>query len=196
MVIPILMFRDLIFYPVAFAVIAAIIALALSFGNRAQLSDSQILQQGWEISGNDLRELTTSPGSNSAYYAEDGGYVQLSQFTPDGEGPQSIGIFATLGPAHERAFAGRPLQIIFRARSGRINPLLTMDVSYFTMEGPPSGWTTFELTPDWEDYTLNYTPPIIDAPDNVDLIALFPGRTGENKTIDLSSIRVKVVQTE
>jgi hypothetical protein len=36
-------------------------------------------------------------------------------------------------------------------------------------------------------------PPIIAAEDNVDLIALFPGRAGENETIDLASITVEVL---
>jgi len=187
------MFRDRIFYPLALLGIAAIIGIALSFGGGENLTDEQIIADGWQLSGPDLNALTISPGSNGAYVDEDGGYIQLSQFTPDGEGPASVGVFATLGPAHERAFAGRPLQISFRARAGQISPLDQFDVAYYSMEGAPSGWTTFELSSNWEDYTLNYTPPIINAAANVDLIALFPGRTGENKTIDLASIEVEVL---
>jgi len=189
------MFRDRIFYPMAIIGIAAIIALALSFGGGEDLSDDDIISEGWEMSGPDLNALTISPGSNGAYVNEDGGFMQLSQFTPDGEGPASIGVFATLGPSHERAFAGRSLRITFRARAGRINPLDEFDVGYYTMEGPSSRWD-FELGPDWQDYTVNYTPPIIDAPANVDLIALFPGRSGEGKTIDLASITVDVLSPD
>ncbi|GHA96171.1 hypothetical protein GCM10009069_18950 [Algimonas arctica] len=187
------MLRDRFFYPLAVLVIAAIIAVALSFGEGEGFSDQQIIAEGWELSGPDLNALTISPGSNGAYVDEDGGYIQLSQFTPDGEGPASIGVFATLGPAHERAFAGRPLRLTFRARAGRINPLKKFEVAYYPMEGAPSGWTSFELSPDWQVYTVNYSPPIIDAMANVDLIAIFPGRAGESKTVDLSLIKVEVL---
>lgn len=187
------MFRDRFFYPLAVLVIAAIIGVALSFGEGEGLSDQQIVSEGWQLSGPDLNTLTVSPGSNGAFVNEEGGYIQLSQFTPDGEGPASIGVFATLGPAHERAFAGRDLRLTFRARAGRINPLKEFDVGYYPMEGPPSGWTTFELGSDWQEYTVNYTPPIIDAVENVDLIAIFPGRAGESQTIDLASIKVEVL---
>lgn len=194
MVTVVTMFRDRIFYPLAFLVIAAIIAGALSFGERSSLTDAQIIADGWQLSGPDLNALAISPGSNGAYVDEDGGYIQLSQFTPDGSGPASIGVFGTLGPAHERAFAGRELRLIFRARAGAINPLDSFQVAYFPMEGPPSGWTTFDLTPDWQDYSVTFTPPIIDAVENVDLIALFPGREGKSETIDLASIRIEVAQ--
>jgi hypothetical protein len=187
------MLRDRYFYPLAVLVIAAIIAVALSFGEGEAFSDQQIIAEGWELSGPDLNALTISPGSNGAYVDEDGGYIQLSQFTPDGEGPASIGVFATLGPAHERAFAGRPLRLTFRARAGRINPLKKFEVAYYPMEGAPSGWTAFELGSDWQVYTVDYSPPIIDAMENVDLLAIFPGRAGESKTVDLALIKVEVL---
>lgn len=187
------MLPDRFFYPFAVIIIAAIIGGALSFGKGEATSDRQIINQGWQLAGPDLRDLTISPGSNGAYVDKDGGYIQLSQYTPDGEGPASIGVFATLGPAHERTFAGRNLKLTLRARAGRINPLKEFDAAYFSMEGPPSGWTTFELGPEWQDYIFNYSPPIIDAIENVDLIAVFPGRKGDNETLDLASIKVEVL---
>jgi len=187
------MFGDRLFYSLAALVTFAMVLFALSFGGSESITDEEIISEGWELSGPDLVELTISPGSEGDFIDEDGGFIRLSQFTPSGQGPQSIGVFATLGPSHERAFAGRLLRITIRARASRSNPLDAFDSGYFTMEGRPSGWSTFQLGADWQDYRFEYRPPIIDAPANVDLIAVFPGRAGERKQMDVAAFKVEVM---
>lgn len=190
------MLRDRFFYPLAMLIILAIVGLALSFGGGEEITDSEILAEGWTLSGPALNGLTISPGSNGAYIDEDGGFMRLSQFTPDGVGPTSIGVFATLGPIHERAFSGQALEITLRARASRSNPLNYFETAYFPMESEASGWTKFDLTPEWQDYQFSFTPPIVDAPENVDLITVFPGREGKSEQMDLASIRVEVANAE
>lgn len=188
------MFRDLIFYPLAGMVIAAMVFVALSFGGGQSLTDAQIMEDGWDLSGTDLQQLTISPGSNAEYIDEEGGYMRLSQFTPDGQGPASPGVFATLGPDHERAFAGQTLRITLRARAAGDNPLDMFDSTYFPMESRPSGAHEFELGSDWQAYSFEFSPPIVDALPNVDLIAVFPGREGEQTEMDLAEIRIVVIR--
>lgn len=187
------MLRDLIFYPLALLIIAGMVATALSFGGGESLSNDEIMRDGWQMSGDDLQSLTISPGSEGEYIAEEGGYMRLSQFTPMGEGPASIGVFATLGPDHERAFMGQNLQITLRARKSRRNGLARFDTDYYPIESPAAGWKTFELGPVWQTYTYTFKPRVVDAPPNVDLIAIFPGRAGRLQAMDLSSIRVDVI---
>lgn len=52
-------------------------------------------------------------------------------------------------------FSGRRIEITVqaRARSGRLG------VAYSTNELGNSGWRTFELLPEWEDYTFEYDVP-------------------------------------
>lgn len=187
------MLKDRFFYPLACLVVAAIVAFALLPGGGVELTEDEIAARGWSLSGISLNELEISPGSNSEYRSEDDGFIRLAQFTPDGEGPASIGVFATLGPVHERAFAGKPLRIHFQARANPGNPLESFDAAYFTMEAGTSGWTTFELERDWQDYSFDYTPPVTPGTnESVDLLAIFPGRQGERKDMDLASIRIEV----
>ncbi len=193
MVTPDPMFADRLFYSLAALVTFAMIWFALSFGGSESVTDAEIIAEGWDLSGPDLAELTISPGSEGVFIDDEGGFIRLSQFTPSGQGPQSIGVFATLGPGHERAFAGRLLRITIRARASRNNPLESFDSGYFTMEGRPSGWSTFQLGSDWQDYRFKYRPPIIDAPANVDLIAVFPGRAGERQQMDIAAFQVDVL---
>ncbi|MGB6230769.1 MAG: hypothetical protein WBF53_11670 [Litorimonas sp.] len=188
------MLGDRFFYPLAALVIVAMVGLALSFGGGESLDEARILEDGYTLSGMDLEALTISPGSEGVYVDEDGGYIQLLQFTPDGVGPSSIGVFATLPADYERAFAGRQLRVTMRARASRTQPLGAFDAAYYTLDGGGSSpWRTFELTSDWQDHSYIYTPPIVDAPENVDLVAVFPGKEGERERMDLAELRIEVV---
>lgn len=187
------MLRDAFFYPLAAVATGLIILLALFIGGEPRITDEEILQEGWQMSGSDLRSLTVSPGSGAVYSSDEGGYIRLSQQVPLGVGPSSIGVFATLGPAHERVFAGKRLRISFRARAARTNPLDRFQTSYVPVEGPPSEWENHELALDWRNFRFEYTPPVSEEEPNVDLIAVFPGRWGRNQQMDLASIRVDVL---
>ncbi|MGB3457180.1 MAG: hypothetical protein WBG08_04110 [Litorimonas sp.] len=187
------MFRDLIFYPLAASAVAGIVALALFVGGAPPLSDSEILEEGWRIGGSDLTSLTVSPGSGATYSPSDGGYMRLSQQVPLETDPPSIGVFATLGPAHERVFAGRPVRVTVRARTSRNNPLPRFQAAYVPVEAPASAWAEFPLGLEWRDYSFDFVPPETDADPNVDLVAVFPGEEGANQQMELASIRVEVI---
>ena len=187
------MFGDRLFYPLSVLAIVAMVAFALSFGGNASLTDQDIIEEGLTLSGPDLLAMTISPGSNSTYVDEEGGYMRLSQFTPRGQGPESIGVFLTLGQDYERAFSGRRIRVTYRARAARIDPLEQFEARYYTLEAGRSPWFQFNLGPDWQDYSYEFLPPISDQPPNVDLMALFPGADGESKGMDLSRIRVGVI---
>ncbi|WP_298916634.1 hypothetical protein [uncultured Algimonas sp.] len=187
------MFRDSLFYPLAICLVAAIVAIAMLFGGGAALPDEQIARNGWSLSGTDLDKLTVSPGSDAQYVSDDGGYVRLSQHVPIDVEPPSIGVFATLGPSLERVFAGKRLRMTFRARSSAVDPLRTFMAAYVPLEAGPSDWTNFELGPEWADYSFEFSPPATDAEENVDLVAVFPGRLGRSQNMDLAFIRVDVM---
>lgn len=187
------MLGDRFFYPLAGLIIAGMIALALSFGGGPSVTDQDIIDRGINLTGPDLVALTISPGSNGTYVDEEGGFMRLSQFTPRGEGPASIGWFLSLGPDYERAFSGRMLRITYTARAARTNPLDSFEAAYYPIEGAPSDWQAFDLGPDWEEYSYEFTPPITNRPANVDLVALFPGAAGEQKQLDVSALRIDVL---
>jgi hypothetical protein len=134
------------------------------------------------------------PGTDGNYVDEDGGYLRLLQFTPYGVGPPSPGVFATLTTEYEQAFAGKTLRITTRARADRENGLGSFHGFYMPLESPISQWSEFELTEDWQDFSYEFTPPIVDAPQNVDLISIFPGREGESKVMHLASIKIEVLE--
>lgn len=188
------MLRDLYFYPLAAALIAGMVALALSFGGGEALSDAEIVEQGWTLEGEALRNLIVSPGTDMDYLDEDGGFVRMrANIAYGADGRPTPGIYAALGPDVERAFAGRTLRITVRARALPPDGLERFDSAYFPIEAAASPWAVFDLSPDWADYSYTFTPPIVAAPANTDLVSVYPGKRGENRPVDVARLRIEVV---
>ena len=75
------MLKDRFFYPLAAIIVAAMIAAALSFGEKSDLSVYGIRASGYLMSGEDLVRLTAQPGTQAIYVAAAGGepaYARLS----------------------------------------------------------------------------------------------------------------------
>lgn len=190
------MLKDRFFYPVALAVIAAMIWFALSRSSAVKLSDACIWQNGFISQGEDLITLTASPGTAYEYVGAtptDPAHIIARTEIPRREAPASAGIFAALGPDYERAFAGQQIRVTVRARQGRKNPLEEFDMGYFTAGAGDSGWRRRVLNPQWQDYVLDFAPKPPNADPDIDYLGVWPGEAGEQKTMDIEFMKVDVL---
>ena len=122
------MLKDRFFYPLAAIIVAAMIAAALSFGEKSDLSVDGVRASGYLMSGEDLVRLTAQPGTQAIYVAAAGGepaYARLSSTAARDSLPKGPGVFAPLGLIHERAFAAQNIRMTVTARKSRINGLDT-----------------------------------------------------------------------
>ena len=190
------MLKDRFFYPLAALIVAGIIALALSFGERADLTETEIYKFGYTLSGEELVRLTAQPGTQSEFVAAAGGepaYARLSSTAARDSLPPGPGVFAPLGPEYERAFATRNLRMTVTARGSRLNPLKTFDIGYFSAGSGDSGWKRRTLTTDWADYEMEFRPGALTAQQGLDHASIWPGETGELLYVDVRQIRVEVL---
>lgn len=190
------MLKDRIFYPLAAAIVLGMIALALSFGERIDLTDREIWDDGYTMAGEELVRLTAQPGTQAVYVAAAGGepaYARLSSTAARESLPKGPGVFAPLGPQYERAFATRNLRMTVTARASRINPLETFDIGYFSAGSGDSGWKRQTLTPDWLDYSIEFRPGALTRQQGLDHASVWPGETAELLNVDVKQIRVEVL---
>ncbi|MGJ8562894.1 MAG: hypothetical protein ACSHXY_05015 [Alphaproteobacteria bacterium] len=187
--------KDWQFYPIITAAIAALILYALSFA-----------EYGNGPSGNNF--VIKGPSLNTLYAAEGvsfsiagdpsnpSAYAVMSAHVSRANAPPSAGVFATLGPADEKRFAGQKLNITVRARTGRATPLASFDVGYFTAGAGDSGWKTFSLTDEFEDYSFTFTPGLPKGDPGNDYIGIWPDVEGKSLTVDVKSITVDITTPE
>ena len=192
------MLKDRYFYPLAIAFITAIIWYALSKADHDALTTADIWKYGFIVQGEDLVTLTASPGTfykykNSGEMASKASYVTVFANIARKHAPASPGVFASLGPKYEAAFANQNLKITIRARQGRTKPLKHFDMGYFTSDVGDSGWIRKSLTPEWENYTMEFTPktPVNDL--DVDFLGIWPGEKGEQNTMDVQFMQIDVL---
>lgn len=192
------MLKDKIFYPLAALIVVLMIALALSFGERIDLTDREIWDNGYTMSGEDLVRLTAQPGTQAVFVASAGGepaYARLTSTVARESLPPGPGVFAPLGPQYERAFATNKLRMTITARASRLNPLETFDIGYFSAGSGDSGWKRKTLTPDWSEYVLEFRPGALTADQGLDHASVWPGDTAELLNVDIKEIRVVVINS-
>jgi len=194
------MIRDRYFYPLSAIVVAAMIWIALSFSQSPRLSIDEIRLEGFVTTGEDLVTLTASPGTNYSYIARTNispAHVVMWTDVPRADATPSAGVFASLAPQFETAFAGQTLRLTVRARKGRRSPLTTFDAGYYTGEGGNSGWKPFRLTSTFQDYSFDYAVPERgeDAEPDLDYFGIWPGSSGDQRTMEVSRLEIEVLST-
>jgi len=190
------MLKDRFFYPLAALIAVAMIAIALSFAQKVDLSDATIWKEGYVMEGTDLSRLTAQPGTQATFHASMGGepaFVRLNATTARENLPPGPGIFAPLGPDYERAFSGRLLRLTVTARPSKVNPLRDFDMGYFSAGAGDSGWKRRTLKQGWSDYVLEFRPGLRVADPDLDYFSIWPGVTAEALSMDVQRMRVEVL---
>ena len=190
------MLKDRFFYPLAALIVVVIVAVSLSFGESIELSDREIWDAGYTMSGEDLVRLTAQPGTQAVFVAAAGGepaYARLTSTAARNSLEKGPGVFAPLGPQYERAFAAKNLRMTITARASHLNPLEAFDIGYFSAGSRDSGWKRKTLSPDWKDYVLDFNPGALTERRGLDHASVWPGETAELLNVDIKSILVIVL---
>lgn len=190
------MLKDRFFYPLAAVIVVVIVGFALSLGDRIDLTDREIWDNGYTMQGEDLARLTAQPGTQAVFVAAAGGeeaFARLFSTAARASLDPGPGVFAPLGPQYERAFATRKLRMTVTARASRIKPLESFGIGYFSAGSGDSGWKKRVLTEEWSDYTLEFKPGALTARQGLDHASIWPGETAEVLNMDVKRIRVEVL---
>ena len=176
------------FYPLALAAVAGIVLFALSLGGRrAELSVEDVRRDGFRLEGAELVQLVASPGTEVVVGE---GMARAVMVSSRAESPPSAGVFATLVPAHEEAFAGQPTEMVWRIR--RPAGPGWVELGYFTLGGGDTGWRAVEVGGDWTDAAITFVPGRTEEP-GFDYAGLWPGvGEPEEDVVEIESVTVRL----
>lgn len=191
------MIQDRFFYPLLILVIAVIVTVAMLPSCRDNLSEAEIISEGYLVEGDDLALIQASPGTTVVFVGEtsaEPAFITAAAHLSRNSAPASAGIFAPLGSNYEQAFAGKNLRMTLTARQGSANPTPDFKMGYFTAGAGDTGWKRFDLTPEFQDYSFTFTPPVSSEAPDLDYFGVWPDEAGRQREMNISRFEIKVLE--
>ena len=191
------MLKDRFFYPIALALIAGIIWIALSQAEISNIISADVCKSGYTVEGEDLMLLEAGPGTNYDYFGaqgENAAYVSLySHIARDKADPPSAGVFAPIGYLYAQVFHGKTIRMTIRAKAGRRNPLDSFDTGYFSLTAGATQWQKFDLTDSFQDFSFDFSPRKVEPTEDIDYFGIWPGVEGKQTVMDVEKFQVTVL---
>ena len=182
--------KDWLFYPLMIALVAGMIAYALSLAKYEEVDG----EAGLVIEGRALSPLYAAPGTSYSMAGDNVNpfaYAVLSAHVSRANAPSSAGVFLTLGPNDKKVFSNKNLRVTINARQGRANPLDSFEFRYFG-KGAGNRWRPFELTREFSEYSFDFKSGNADLKVS-DYVGIWPDTAGRGRTMDVKWLKVEII---
>ena len=192
--------RDILFFPLAAALAGAFVFLALDpYGERlpsGPVSGGGRNAEDISISGAELNRFVVGEGG--------GVTIDIGKATDDGEiilridrdasatyEDPRMGPHLVLAEDVEFALESRPIEVIIEARSAGEFPASRFEASYFAKTEGESGWQGFDLTPEFQPYTLTFFTPKRGGDMGYDFVGIRPVTPDKHREMEVRSVRIR-----
>lgn len=182
--------RDQLFFPIAGLALLAMAAAAIAPGpayQRAAMRAMGTPEAGLLLEGETLALFQVPEGlSLDLVPAEDqtGFSANLAAFKPYDQPPSSAGVFLTLPPEFERAFAGRTVTVRVEARRAAVDGSPHFLLRYFGGEDQdPNEWREAATGESLQTYEFDWSLPPSDGA--ADYIGIWPDPEGLGRAIEI-----------
>jgi hypothetical protein len=182
---------DWAFYPLAALVLAAMIVVALSFGEDSTRSTDAILADGVIYEGDALQGLVTGNGLEVSTLVDDTHtFARIEATRGPLDGIQSAGAFFALSPNETQALQGHAVRIVYTLRSAPENGAANTRLSFFVAGIGQDSWQVQPLTSEFSEHTIDIAPPSCDWGNGY--IGIWPDWSVDANTIDVLKVELQV----
>lgn len=192
--------RDILFFPLAAALAGAFIFMALDpYGERlpsGPVSGGGRNAEDISVSGIELNRFVVGEGGGVTIrigQPADGEDAVLRidrQASANYEDPR-LGPHLVLAEDVEFAMESRPIEVIIEARSAGEFPASRFEANYFSKTEGTSGWQGFDLTPEFQPYTLTFFTPKRGGDMGYDFVGIRPEAPDKHREMDVRSVRIR-----
>jgi hypothetical protein len=190
--------RDLLFFPVSAAVAAAFVFVALEpFAER--LPSGPVSGGGRNaldvtIAGAELNRFIVGEtrGATLDLMRPEGGeaFLRIDRQAADYSDPR-LGPHLTLAEDLEYALESRPIEVVIEARSVGDFAASQFEANYFAKLDGQSGWRQFDLTREFQPYTLTFHTPRRGREAGYDDLGIRPVTPDKHRVMDIRSVRIR-----
>lgn len=190
--------RDHLFFPASAIIAAAFVFLALD--PYAERLPSGPVSGG----GRDAQDVTISGVELNRFIVGESGGTTLDLIQPEGgaallridrqAGDYSdprLGPHLMLAEDLEYALESRPIEVVIEARSVGDFAASQFEANYFAKVDGDSGWRQFDLTREFQPYTLTFHTPRRGREEGYDYLGIRPVAPDKHRVIDVRSVRVR-----
>lgn len=189
--------RDHLFFPASAIIAAAFVFVAVD--PYAERLPSGPVSGG----GRDAQDVTVSGVELNRFIVGESGGATLDLIQPEGGaallrvdrqagdyGDPRLGLHLMLAEDLEYALESRPIEVVIEARSVGDFAASQFEVNYFAKVDGESGWRQFDLTREFQPYTLTFHTPRRGREEGYDYLGIRPVAPDKHRVMDIRSVRV------
>ena len=102
-----------------------------------------------------------------------------------------LGTHLTLAEDLEYALESRPIEVVIEARSVGDFAASQFEANYFAKLDGQSGWRQFDLTREFQPYTLTFHTPRRGREEGYDYLGIRPVTPDKHRVMDIRSVRIR-----
>ncbi len=190
---------DRVFFPFMFLVGCLLTFLAISpFSTR--LPTGAFSAAGREnvrdmtVKGMDLHRMAGGP-VGTIYPIGEGENLtlEIALEEKDAYNEPLYGPYLTLEADIENIYSDKKLRVIITARTANTKPAVEFQTAYVSDAGTDSGWKTYVLSQDFQEYAFEYHTPPTGLNVGYDYIAIRPVAETKERRVEIQSIRLQML---
>jgi len=190
---------DRLFFPIIILLAALMVTLSLRPGSgelpKGPIGGAASDYVNIPVEGDQLNRIIAGGEGVMGIIERDGErFLKIEAFVGRQDDDPLKGPYFEIDSDLERAFSDHDVEITMTVRPSNRRGASAFQANYSTGRDGESGWQTFEMSPEWRDYSFMYSLPVKQGDNALDYFGLRPVVPKDSRTIEIKRINFRRVE--